>query len=161
MKRPITFRLPFLHPDLAPLVERHRGTLDFSNCTYFGRGDRGNDEMEYVLDGDRLYEIYFEDMDVMLGLVAKDQLTEQDVSITIVEDGERKRDILADLAEQIRVRDHTEGKLYYTPPGEEPEVAPQRYWINKQQSVLDLTGAKVTEKDGKLTADVSPDEDQN
>lgn len=161
MKRPITFRLTKLHPDLASLVERHCGIRDFSNCLHFGRGVRGSDELEYILDNDRLYELYFEDMDVMLGFVLKDVLTDVDVSISIVEDGEEKREILADLTEHIRVADHTDGYDGYTAPGAEPEVKPQRYRMGKPQAVLDLSGMKSIEKDGEVVIDASPDEDQN
>lgn len=163
MKRPITFRLKELYSDLAPLVERHCGIRDFEGCTYFGRGVRGDDEVEYILADEKLYALWFEDMDVMLGHVMKDELTDADVSISLVEEGDEKHEILADLAEQIRVADHTPGYTRYTPPGREPEVTPQRYWMNKPQPALDLRGThgKITEEGNQVTIEVSADEDQN
>jgi len=162
MKKPITFRLNKLHADLSPLVERRCGIRDFSKSTHFGRGIRGNDEIEYILSDGKLYSLYFVDMDVMLGLVAKPELSEADVTITLV-DGDEKREILDDLTEQTRIVDHTPGYVVYTPPGGEPEIAPQRYWLNKPQPSLDLRGAegKITEDDGHVKIELSRDEDQN
>lgn len=163
MKKPITFRLKRLYGDLAPLVERHCGIRDFSNCTYFGRGVRGDDEIEYILADERLYAITFADMDVMLGHTQRRELTDADVAIRLVPDGEEKREILTDLAEQIRIVEHTPGYAVFTPVGSVPETAPQRYWMNKPRPVVDLRGmhGNISQDEDQVTIDVSADEDQN
>jgi len=144
LKKPITFRRPLkLANDLASIIAGSHGVDD---GTHFGRGVRGVDEIEYVYDGHNLFEIQDPDG--------------PSPTFRLMSDGSEKTDVLLDLAEQIRVVDHTPGYAYYTPPGAQAELAPERYWRNKPQKVLRVEG-KVTETEDGIKIDTSRDEDQN